>query len=61
MFRALMTRRARENARVDAFLHAIDLSEQHTLDPRWELQRVDDDTQALPLSLVRLMVPAAAQ
>lgn len=61
MIRNLLTRRAREDARVDAFLDAIDLSDRYTLNPHWELQRVEDDTtEELPMSLVRLMVPAAA-
>jgi hypothetical protein len=60
MFRTMLSRRRREAARVDAFLDAIRLSERYTLDPRWELQRVED-TVALPLSLVTLLVPAAAQ
>lgn len=61
MFRTILSRRRREDARVDAMLDAIRLSERYTLDPTWQLQTVHDDTAALPLSLVTLMVPAAAQ
>lgn len=61
MFRTLLSRRRRETARVDAFLHAIHLSATYTLDPHWTLRPIADDTHALPLNLVRLMVPAAAQ
>lgn len=60
MIRNLFTRRRREDARVDAFLDAIRLSEEYTLDPHWTLQPVPADTAALPLSLVRLMVPVQA-
>jgi hypothetical protein len=61
MFRTMLSRRRREDARVDAFLSAIELSATYTLDPRWELQRVEDDAHPLPLQLVAIMVPAAGQ
>ena len=69
MLRTLLTRRAREDARTDDFLHAIALSARYTVDPDWALQHVPDeqpathvdDTRALPLTLVRLMVPAVAR
>lgn len=58
MIRTMLSRRRREDARVDAFLAAIRLTGRgHTLDPAWELQAVPDDTQELPMSLVRLLVP----
>lgn len=59
MFRTLFARRHREDARVVDFVRAMHLSERYTLDPAWELQPVPDDTQALPTSLVVLMVPVA--
>lgn len=50
-------RRRREDARTDAFLAAIALSDRYTLDPRWELRPVpQDDVHPLPLSLVTLLV-----
>jgi hypothetical protein len=62
MFRTILSHRRREDARVDAFLDAIALTGRgHTLDPHWQLQHVEDDVQPLPLELVQLMVPAAAQ
>ena len=48
MIRTLLSRRAREDARVDDFLHAIHLSATYRLDPSWELQRVPTDTVAFP-------------
>lgn len=56
MLRTLLSLRRREDARVDAFLAAITLSDRYTLDPRWELQPVEDDVQPLPMSLVTLLV-----
>jgi hypothetical protein len=62
MLRTFLSRRRLEDARVDAFLDAIRLSETYTLDPTWQLQRVDDAapledaTVALPMSLVTLLV-----
>lgn len=42
MFRTMLSRRRREDARTDAFLHAIRLSDRYTVDPAWELQTVPD-------------------
>lgn len=60
MLRTLLSRRRREDARVDDFLHAIALSARYTVDPDWQLHTVPDtdDTHPLPLSLVRLLVTA---
>lgn len=52
MLHTLLSRRRREEARVDAFLHAILLSEGYTLDPHWELQPVRTDTVAFPRILL---------
>ncbi len=68
MIRTLLSRRRREDERVDNFLHAITLSARYTVDPDWQLRTVPDmqpatpadDTCPLPLSLVRLLVPAVA-
>jgi hypothetical protein len=38
MLRSLLSRRRREDERVDNFLHAIALSARYTLDPTWQLQ-----------------------
>jgi hypothetical protein len=55
MIRTVLSRRRREDQRVDDFLHAIALSERYTVDPDWQLHAADD-THPLPLSLVRLLV-----
>ena len=48
MFRIITRRRRAETARVDAFLHAIALSERYTVNPEWQLQTVPTDTVAFP-------------
>lgn len=69
MLRTLLSRRRREDERTDNFLHAIRLSARYTVDPDWQLLAVLDvpqpatqldETRALPLSLVTLLVPAVA-
>lgn len=65
MFRTLLSRRAREDARVDDFLHAIALSARYRVDPDWQLLAApaDDSPQpvedavALPAGLLPLLVP----
>jgi hypothetical protein len=57
--RYYFSRRARraETARVDRFLHAIELSARYAVNPEWDLSPVPDETQALPLGLAPLLVP----
>jgi hypothetical protein len=56
--RSLLSRHRRsEDQRVDNFLHAIALSARYRVDPDWQLQAVPDDTTALPVALVQLMIP----
>jgi hypothetical protein len=40
MLRSLLSRRRREDQRVEDFLHAITLSARYTLNPEWQLQAV---------------------
>lgn len=50
MFRTLIARRRREDARVTRFLHAIELSGRYTVDLNWELQQVPDEPAPAPAS-----------
>jgi hypothetical protein len=69
MLRNLITRRRREDARVERFLHAIELSARYSVNPDWSLQSVPDDAPAAPpaidpmedtLSIPRIILTAGA-
>ena len=51
MFAIITRRRRAEDARVAAFLHAIELSERYPVDPDWQLQQVPDEPYRWPAAL----------
>jgi hypothetical protein len=49
MLRFITRRRRIEDARVDRFLHAIELSGRYSVNPDWELQPVPDEQPTVPV------------
>lgn len=47
MLTFITRRRRSEDARVAAFLHAIELSDRYAVDPDWQLQQLEDDAPQL--------------